>query len=37
MFGSVPISEKDIVDARKVGYIYRKYENGDVYYGQMEN
>jgi len=37
VFGIAPITEKDLADARKVGYSYKKYENGDVYYGQLEN
>lgn len=36
MFGKEPILEKDINDLRKIGYSYRKYENGDCYYGQMD-
>lgn len=37
VFGNSIITEKDLTDARKVGYSYKKYENGDVYYGQLEN
>lgn len=37
VFGIAPITEKDLADARKIGYSYKKYENGDVYYGQLEN
>lgn len=29
MFGKEPIIDKEIQDLRKIGYSYRKYENGD--------
>lgn len=28
--------EKDLNDLKKIGYSYRKYDNGDYYYGQMD-
>lgn len=34
--GVSAMTEKDINDARKIGYYLKKYENGDVYYGQMD-
>lgn len=33
----MPITEKDLHDAKENGYSYKKFENGDAYYGQLEN
>lgn len=37
VLGSTPITEKDYADIKKLGLIYKKYENSDIYYGQSDN
>ena len=37
VLGGTPLTEKDFVDIKKLNLNYKKYENGDIYYGQSDN
>jgi hypothetical protein len=36
VFGNIPLSEKDELDMKRKGLSFRKFENGDIFYGHTE-